>query len=222
MQIFSGVMTVEYSGRGETVLPEYKRVLIIKKDGSVSIHSDAGFEPFGMNAPTMIQKQDKTWTIKNGKEVLKIFWKDLPEAFEIVLDGKDPGHVFRGGTEKELQEWFSRNLGVVSEVVGKELELIGLEMDTGAGAVDILARSNDGLVAIEVKRHADMNAIGQINRYVESLKDSNSGKVIGVIAAQSFKPTMFKMAFKHQIFLVEAPENWGHGDFIPPPKTLFD
>ena len=60
MRLVIARCTVDYTGRLTAHLPEALRLLMIKADGSVLVHADAGgYKPLnGMTPPTVIEESE--------------------------------------------------------------------------------------------------------------------------------------------------------------------
>lgn len=189
---------VEYEGRLEAYLPEADRLVMVKADGSVSIHADdRAYKPLNWmtppctlreGAPTDEQKDAgvaELWTVENPKgEKLTL------RIFEIHSDtthdlGEDPGLV-KDGVEAHLQELLAEQI----EILGEGWTLIRREYPTAIGPVDILSRDGAGVtVAVEIKRRGGIDGVEQLTRYVELLnRDELLAPVRGVFAAQEIKP----------------------------------
>src|SRR3954462_15400167 len=90
---------VRYSGRLTAVLPEALRLLMIKSDGSVMVHSDTGgYKPENwMTAPTLIEERDDGLCVLKVKEddrldiriveVVSDVTHDMGEAAALQKDG---------------------------------------------------------------------------------------------------------------------------------------
>jgi len=99
--------------------------------------------------------------------------------------GVDPGLV-KDGVEVHLQELLAAHPGVL----GDGLVLIRREHRTDIGPVDLLLLDPaGGTVAVEVKRHADLDGVEQLDRYLERLAhDARLRPVRGLLAAQTIRP----------------------------------
>jgi RecB family endonuclease NucS len=162
-----------YDGRGNSTLPRGIRTLMIKNDGSVSIHSEKSNKPLnymkGASRTESVNKEGKaTWTFESKHEVLEVTIYELKFVSEVELMEDDPGTEM-DGTERHLQEWISMH----PEILGNGFTVIGREFHTGKGPVDILALDREGNpVAVEIKRIAMLGAVDQVRRYVDSIKIS--------------------------------------------------
>jgi endonuclease len=179
--------SVTYAGRLSAHLPPALRLLIVKADSSVLIHSDGGsYKPLNwMPPPCRLAEEPGRWVV-TGKagETLTI------EISEILSDsvfalGTDPGLV-KDGVESHLQELLAAQLGVL----GAGWRLVRREYPTPIGPVDLMCRDAAGVsVAIEVKRRGEIDGVEQLTRYLELLnRDPRLAPVQGVFAAQEIRP----------------------------------
>jgi len=186
---------VDYSGRLSAHLPMAKRLVMVKSDGSVSIHADGGaYKPLNwMGAPCTLQIDEapdddrlaQVWTVKNtGSDQLRIGIQDIESDTNADL-GVDPGLV-KDGVEKHLQELLAAHPGQLRA----DLTLVTREYYTAIGPVDLLCRTTTGShVAVEIKRRGDIDGVEQLTRYLELLnRDPLLGVVEGIFAAQIIKP----------------------------------
>lgn len=210
MQAIVANLSAVYSGRGDSYLPPYDRMVMVKADGSVCIHCEAGYKPLNyMMAPTVLketfEEDERVWTITGKNETLIITFHKVYEEINLPLGNEEPG-LIRDNTEAHLQEWLTSHL----ELFGDNVTLVSREYQTGAGPIDILAEGpSDELVAIEVKRVAPMNTVGQVLRYKDALEEKHPGKlVIPVIAAVEFKASTLTIAEKKGVRCVVVPLTW--------------
>src|SRR6266700_7916957 len=206
--------SVDYVGRLTAHLPEALRLLIVKADGSVLVHSDGGsYKPLNwMSPPCRLTEEPGLWTVtgKSG-ETLIITLTEVVSDTSVDL-GVDPGLV-KDGVEAHLQEL----LAVQLELLGEGWRLVRREYPTPIGPVDLMCRDGAGVsvavevkrrgeidaadftegtasaggahVAVEIKRVAGIDAVEQLTRYLELLnRDPLLAPVRGVLAAQSIKP----------------------------------
>jgi RecB family endonuclease NucS len=179
--------SVDYVGRLTAHLPEALRLLIVKADGSVLVHSDGGsYKPLNwMSPPCRLTEKPGQWTVtgKSG-ETLIITLTEVVSDTSVDL-GIDPGLV-KDGVEAHLQELLAIQLGLL----GDGWRLVRREYPTPIGPVDLMCRDAAGThVAVEVKRVAGIDAVEQLTRYLELLnRDPLLRPVKGVLAAQSIRP----------------------------------
>lgn len=199
MRLVVAECSAQYTGRLRAHLPKAKRLVVVKADGSVLLHSDGGsYKPLNwMSPPCSMAVTEPTeeaaergvtsvWAVQHQKsdDRLEI------EFFEVFHDsahelGIDPG-LIKDGVEAHLQEMLAEQI----ELVGPGHTLIRREYMTAIGPVDILARDAEGkTVAIELKRRGDIDGVEQLTRYLELLnRDPLLAPVKGIFAAQEIKP----------------------------------
>jgi RecB family endonuclease NucS len=185
MRLVIARCSVDYAGRLTAHLPEAVRLLMVKADGSVLVHSDTGgYKPLmWMTPPCSLIVQDDVWTVTNkgGEQLLITVHEVLSDVAHEL--GTDPGLV-KDGVEKHLQELLADRC----EVLGAGWTLVQREYFTDIGPVDLLCRDEAGAhVLVEVKRHAEIDGVEQLTRYLQRVS-TVLGEVKGVLAAQSFKP----------------------------------
>ena len=183
--------SVDYIGRLTAHLPMATRLLLVKADGSVSIHADdRAYKPLNWMSPPCTLKDELrdgsgTWTVTNkAGEQLIITIESVEHDHRHSL-GIDPG-LQKDGVEAELQ----RLLALHVETFGAGWSLVRREYPTAIGPVDLLCRDADGTtVAVEVKRRGEIDGVEQLTRYLELLnRDPLLAPVRGVFAAQEIKP----------------------------------
>jgi endonuclease len=179
--------SVDYYGRLTAHLPSALRLLIVKADGSVLVHSDGGsYKPLNwMSPPCRMTEQPGKWTVVNkAGETLTITMSETVSDTSVEL-GIDPGLV-KDGVESHLQELLAEQL----HRLGDGWRLIRREYPTPIGPVDIMCRDADGIhVAVELKRRGDIDGVEQLTRYLDLLnRDPLLAPVRGIFAAQEIKP----------------------------------
>lgn len=203
MRLVIARCTVDYSGRLTAHLPEATRLIMVKADGTLAIHSDGNAsKPLNwMIAPNVVEIHDDRWEVSNAKGERLVI-----RIHEIVTDvthqlGDDPGLV-KDGVEAHLQELLAAN----PEVLEDGLSLIRREYQTDIGPVDLLCSDGDGrTVAIEVKRRGEIDGVEQLSRYIERLdNDPRLAPVRGIFAAQSIAPQARVMAEARGIHAIEV------------------
>lgn len=203
-------MSVEYTGRGHTVLPPAVRALIVKADGAVLVMSDDGTKPLnympGGNQFTETRRGRQTiWQFANKHEQITVRIHSLHSDQTFPLGGMEPG-LNRSGTEKDLQAFLFTH----PHLLGPGYSAVAREHRTSRGPIDILATAHDGThVVVEVKRIAGAAAVDQVRRYVEALNATGElGQVTGMIAALEFRPKSLELAAAHRIACVTIPGTW--------------
>ncbi|ALB02907.1 endonuclease NucS [Kocuria palustris] len=191
--------SVDYEGRLKAHLPLARRLLLVKADGSVLVHSDGGsYKPLNwMSPPARLVETapdedqaaagvTEVWTVSAAKsdDVLRVLIHTRHEELSHDL-GVDPG-LIKDGVEADLQRLLAEQLDLVSTGT----TLVRREFPTAIGPVDILARDASGAtIAIELKRRGDIDGVEQLTRYLELLnRDPRLAPVRGIFAAQQIKP----------------------------------
>ena len=183
---------VDYAGRLTAHLPMATRLLIVKADGSVLVHSDGGsYKPLNWMSPpcTLVEGVDDDgrveWLVeaKSG-DTLRIVIDELLADHSHDL-GADPG-LQKDGVEKHLQELLADH----PASLGQGMTLVRREFPTAIGPVDLLCRDADGSsVAVEIKRRGEIDGVEQLTRYLDLLnRDPLLSPVRGIFAAQEIKP----------------------------------
>ncbi|WIB63656.1 endonuclease NucS [Curtobacterium sp. MCBD17_040] len=199
MRLVIARCSVDYAGRLSAHLPLATRLLMLKSDGSLLVHSDGGsYKPLNwMSPPCTISTAEpdedqaaagitEVWTVTQKKTQDRL----IVSIHEVVSDeshdmGVDPGLV-KDGVEAHLQQLLAEQI----ELLGDGHTLVRREYMTAIGPVDILARDGGGAaVAVEMKRNATIDAVEQLTRYLELMnRDPHLRPVQGVLAAQTFAP----------------------------------
>lgn len=183
--------TVDYLGRLTAHLPSARRLLLVKADGSVSIHADdRAYKPLNWMSPPCwltetVDGEVPVWVVQNkAGEQLRITIEEIAHDSSHEL-GTDPGLV-KDGVEAHLQELLAEHI----DLLGEGYTLVRREYMTAIGPVDILCRDPQGRsVAVEIKRRGDIDGVEQLTRYLELLnRDGLLAPVAGVFAAQQIKP----------------------------------
>jgi endonuclease len=185
MRLVIARCSVDYAGRLSSTLASATRLLIVKADGAVLVHSDAGgYKPLNwMTAPCLLIEEEGVWRVSNkAGETMTI---RIEEVFADTRHdlGVDPGLV-KDSVERDLQLLLADQC----HVLGDGWTLVSREYQTDIGPVDLLCRDHEGAyVAVEIKRRGEIDGVEQLKRYLERLERS-LGPVAGVLAAQEFKP----------------------------------
>ena len=198
MRLVIARCSVDYVGRLAAHLPEADRLILVKADGSVSVHADdRAYKPLNWMSPpctltessiTDIDDADtgeRLWLVESPKgEQLRITLHDVYQDFSYDL-GEDPG-LIKDGVESHLQELLAEHI----TTLGDGYSLVRREYPTAIGPVDIMARDdNERFVAIEVKRRGGIDGVEQLTRYLDLLnRDELLAPVEGVFATQEIKP----------------------------------
>jgi RecB family endonuclease NucS len=190
--------SVDYVGRLTAHLPLATRLLLVKADGSVSIHADdRAYKPLNwMSPPCTLQVAEGVWQVTNkAGEQLVITIDEVLHDTEHEL-GLDPGLV-KDGVEAHLQKLLAEHI----TTLGEGWRCVTREHMTAIGPVDILARDDNGqAVAIEIKRRGEIDGVEQLTRYLELMnRDPLLAPVRGIFAAQEIKPQARTLALDRGI-----------------------
>ena len=199
MRLVIARCSVDYAGRLSAHLPLATRLLMVKGDGSLLVHSDGGsYKPLNwMSPPCTLQALApdddqreagivELWQVTHTKTADRL----VVSIHEVLHDsahelGVDPGLV-KDGVESHLQRLLAEQI----ELLGDGYRLVRREYMTAIGPVDILATDASGRsVAVELKRRGDIDGVEQLTRYLELMnRDPRLAPVTGVFAAQEIKP----------------------------------
>ena len=190
---------VDYAGRLSAHLPMATRLILLKADGSISIHADdRAYKPLNwMNPPCTLVMRDADPDAEGEADLAAVWQVENKDGDKLVISvaevlhdsshelGIDPGLV-KDGVEAHLQALLADN----PDTFGPGWALVRREYMTAIGPVDILFRDADGAhVAVEVKRRGEIDGVEQLSRYLELLNaDPHLRPVQGVFAAQQIKP----------------------------------
>jgi endonuclease len=189
---------IDYAGRLTAHLPMATRLIMVKNDGSVLVHSDGGsYKPLNWMSPPAKLREGVTddgqveWLV-HGKEgptgdTLRILIEEVLSDSSHDL-GVDPG-LQKDGVEKHLQELLAEHPNTLAD----GMTLVRREYPTAIGPVDLMCRDAAGAsVAVEIKRRGDIDGVEQLTRYLELLNRDPKlclhGPVRGIFAAQEIKP----------------------------------
>jgi RecB family endonuclease NucS len=202
--------SVDYAGRLSAHLPLATRLILLKADGSVLVHSDSlSYKPLNWMSPpctlSELEPDDdqlaagvtSIWKVQHTKtaDLLVISLHEVLHDSSHEL-GVDPGLV-KDGVEAHLQKLLAEQI----DLLGDGHRLVRREYMTAIGPVDILALDGGGAtVAVEIKRRGDIDGVEQLTRYLELLnRDPLLAPVSGVFAAQEIKPQARTLALDRGI-----------------------
>jgi RecB family endonuclease NucS len=204
-----------YSGRLDAYLPEALRLIMVKQDGSVLVHADAGgYKPLNwMTPPTVIEECPATEAeparmivhkyAGRSEDRLVINLTEVLSDATHEMDAPDTDTALaKDGVEAHLQEL----LAEAPHWCGEGLRLVRREWPTDIGPVDLMCRDlDDAWVAVEIKRVAGIDAVEQLTRYLERIRlDPAHRSCKGILAAQQVKPQARVLAESRDIAWVEV------------------
>src|SRR5581483_10084673 len=155
MRLIVARCEVRYSGRLDALLPDAVRLIMVKSDGSVLVHADAGgYKPLNwMTPPTVIEESPERMVVRKRagatEDRLQI---DLREIISDVGHELEPDPALtKDGVEADLQ----RLLAEQPNWCGEGFRLVRREWPTDIGPVDLMCRDEqERWVAVEIKRVA--------------------------------------------------------------------
>ena len=199
MRVVIATCSVDYDGRLSAHLPLATRLLLVKADGSVLVHSDGGsYKPLNWMsppcsmaevAPTEDELSDgvaSVWVVRHAKSEDRLRVRIHEVHHDSAHDlGLDPGLV-KDGVEAHLQALLAEHV----TTLGEGWTLVRREYMTPIGPVDLLCKDRTGgTVAVEIKRRGEIDGVEQLTRYLELLnRDPHLAPVSGVFAAQAIRP----------------------------------
>jgi len=204
MRLIVARCEVRYTGRLDALLPEAVRLLILKGDGSVLVHDDAGgYKPLNwMTAPTFVADEGGRLVVSKPKteDVLEI--RLLEVLSDVEHDMGESAALQKDGVERDLQ----LELAAAPEALGEELVLVRREWQTEVGPVDLMCKDETGeWVAVEIKRIGTIEAVEQLTRYLDFIRrDPAKDGCRGILAAQRLKPQAIALAESRGLRCVEV------------------
>ena len=220
MRLIVARCEVAYSGRVSAVLPEAVRLLILKGDGSVLVHDDAGgYKPLNwMTAPTFLADEGDRLVVTKPKSDDALEIRLLEVLSDVEHDMGESAALQKDGVERDLQE----ELAAAPAALGEELTLVKREWATDVGPVDLMCRDESGeWVAVEIKRIGTIEAVEQLTRYLAFIRDDPAKSACrGILAAQKLKPQAIALAESRGIRCVEVDLALLRGE-REPDLTLF-
>jgi RecB family endonuclease NucS len=205
MRLIVARCSVEYSGRLSARLPEALRLVIVKADGSVLVHADAGgYKPLNwMTPPTVVEEEAGRIVVRKvkGEDRLEIVLSEVLSDVTHAMDF-DADQLEKDGVEAHLQAL----LADAPEWCGEGFRLVRREWPTDIGPVDLMCRDGeDAWVAVEIKRVGTIDAVEQLSRYLERIRrDPALADCRGVLAAQVVKPQARVLAEARGLAWVEV------------------
>lgn len=203
MRLVVAQCTVTYSGRLSTVLPSGVRLVMVKADGCVAIHADAGaYKPLNwMMGPNYLAETENQWVVTNSKgESLTIDFEEIfsDSAHDMAVG---PGLV-KDGVEHTLRDL----LAATPDAIEPDLAFVRREHPTPIGPVDLMYKHADGTtVIVEVKRRGEIDGVEQLARYMEFFeKDARLQPLRGIFAAQKISPQAKTLAAERGLGWVEV------------------
>jgi RecB family endonuclease NucS len=229
MRLIVARCEVRYTGRLNALLPRALRLIMIKADGSVLVHADAGgYKPLNwMTPPTVIEETVEQIVVRKrasrrirgpGRmarpDASRVVAATSEDRLEISIDEvlsdvthdmgspQEDAGLAKDGVEAHLQELLADQ----PQWCGEGFRLVRREWPTDIGPVDLMCRdAEEGWIAVEIKRVAGIEAVEQLTRYLERIRlDPAFSACRGVLAAQQIKPQAKVLAAAREIDCVEV------------------
>jgi len=215
---------VSYTGRLTTRLPESVRLLMIKEDGTFMVWSDSGgssVKPLNwMTPPTVIETSEDLVVVRKraGRSEDRLEIRLVEVLSDVSHDMGEAAALEKDGVERDLQLLLAADPGAIEP----GLRLVKREWPTDVGPVDLMCRdSDDGWVAVEIKRVGTIDAVEQLTRYLDCIRaDPSRADCRGILAAQQLKPQAIALAEQRGIDTAEVDLAVLRGD-REPELTLF-
>jgi len=222
MRLIVARCEVTYTGRVAAYLPESTRLLMVKADGSVLVHADAGgYKPLNwMTPPTVLEDGGDVLVVRKragrSEDRLEIRLHEVLSDVEHEMG--EAAALEKDGVERDLQE----ALAAAPETLEDGLRLVRREWPTDVGPVDLMCRDSDGgWVAVEIKRVGTIDAVEQLGRYLDCIRaDPSRTACRGILAAQQIKPQATTLAESRGLGAVEVDLALLRGE-REPELTLF-
>ena len=186
--IVAGACIVNYAGRASSTLELGERILIIKADGSLLVHRPVGYEPVNWQPAGSIfsvkaseTKLEVHAVRHNPRENVKITFSSL--LLVSALNLEDSGEFLLYASEKDMHQAILLKPSLLEE----GFKPISYEKKVEPGFVDVYGVDKDGkLVVVEVKRKtAGKEAVLQLARYIDAIKEKANRELRGVLVAPS-------------------------------------
>jgi RecB family endonuclease NucS len=184
--IIAGNCKVDYVGRANSKLELGERLLIIKSDGSLLVHRPTGYEPVNWQPSGSVfytQIIDNTFEIhavrQKPKESVKVTFSKIYTVTTIML--LDAGEFILNASEDDMH----RAILLRPDLIEEGFKPISWEKKVEPGFVDVYGMDKVGrLVVVEVKRKtATKEAVLQLAKYIEAIKQKSDRQIRGVLAA---------------------------------------
>jgi endonuclease len=222
MRLIVARCEVTYTGRLTAFLPESTRLLMLKDDGSVLIHADAGgYKPLNwMTPPTVIETTDDLVVVRKraGRTEDRLEIRLIEVLSDVTHDMGEAAGLEKDGVERDLQLLLADDPTHIEE----SLRLVKREWPTDVGPVDLMCRdADDAWVAVEIKRIGTIDAVEQLTRYLDCIRaDPARAACRGILVAQQIKPQAVSLADQRGLGTVEVDLGLLRGEKLPE-LTLF-
>jgi RecB family endonuclease NucS len=222
MRLIVARCEVTYTGRLYAHLAEAMRLLMLKADGSVLVHADAGgYRPLNwMTPPTVVEEAEDQIVVRkrSGRSEDRLEIRLVEVLSDVQHEMGEAAGLEKDGVERDLQEALAAQPGWAED----GLRLVRREWPTEIGPVDLMCRdAEDEWVAVEIKRVGTIDAVEQLTRYLEFIRrDPAKEACRGILVAQAMKPQAVTLAESRKIRCAEVDLDVLRGE-REPELTLF-
>src|SRR5437868_9858561 len=119
MRLIVARCEVRYCGRLNALLPEALRLIIVKADGSVLIHADAGgYKPLNwMTPPTVLEDHGDVLVVRKraGRSEDRLEIRLLEVLSDVEHEMGEAAALEKDGVERDLQEALAAQPGTLGE-----------------------------------------------------------------------------------------------------------
>jgi RecB family endonuclease NucS len=167
-----GHCEVEYDGRASSYLAPGDRLVILKPDGTLLVHTDSKHEPVNWQPPGCTHRvslEDDRLCVRSLRsspaEQVTITFESIAQLS--VFELADESTLALEGTEEDLRQ----RIFAEPDLIEAGFRPLMRERETPAGPVDIYGKDREGKpVIVELKRRrVGPDAVGQLNRYVAAV-----------------------------------------------------
>lgn len=163
-----GEMSIEYTGRASSYAYPAYRLLVIKPDGTLLIHESTRIEPLNWQPPKSTTYFE---CVENRLRARSV--RESPRE-EVIIEFNDVVFVKMCKLASTKLSVIGRELDVVKvvlsnpSIIEENTLVVGSDIPTTYGKIDVLLRKDDKLIVVEVKNEkAGIPAVVQLKRYVE-------------------------------------------------------
>ncbi len=198
---------INYLGRAKASSEGGEFLIIVKKDGTILLHSLLkGMRPIYYNPSGELSisfKKDNLFleSIAKNKEELKVEGQ-IKQLMDIEEETKAKKRSFeaRIGTEKWMVQELKKKPSIIDL---KKKDFDGAEVRISSGRIDLLFKD----LVIEVKKRAGARTYDQLSRYMRG-SDKSRGIIVCIKATKTLKNAVGESS---NIRLIEKPE-WAEFD----------
>ncbi|WP_411967852.1 endonuclease NucS [Haloferax sp. YSSS75] len=185
-----GRCTVDYDGRATSELGPGDRLVLLKPDGSILVHTDEKRTPVNWQPPGCTHSasvRDGRLRIRstrsNPDERLDVHFERVEQCSVYGVD--DRSDLELSGSEEDLRQHILANPSILET----GFDPLETERQSDAGPIDIFGEDADGVpVVVELKRRrVGPSAASQLGRYVDALRREfgDTDPVRGILVAPS-------------------------------------